>query len=290
MSTPTRRDDTRERPEAHHASFALSDEFKQRFGKLAEFLQSEEWHGFWTPTKEALQGDATGLLRWTQQRIGHKPNPVLRVRLTDKDLGEKTPAEIWGLVDYHGGLRTIRVRAASTSERILRIRERIRRYASLDEALRVLRDDPGETLQRVLLREIEEAVCSPQLSALSDKELVRYITNDIRRRGRERHKQQKMMRGTLLIVPPDGPSWGIGSFEEQVLLREYAREDERRWSETKKRAGITPFEEVVLEHDLSNLGLEGKLHTAKVAKATGLAVGTIKSHRSRYRNKLRRVI
>jgi DNA-directed RNA polymerase specialized sigma24 family protein len=120
--------------------------------------------------------------------------------------------------------------------------------------------------------------------------LVRYITNDIRRRGRERHKQQKMMRGTLLIVPPDGPSWGIGSFEEQVLLREYAREDERRWSETKKRAGITPFEEVVLEHDLSNLGLEGKLHTAKVAKATGLAVGTIKSHRSRYRNKLRRVI
>jgi hypothetical protein len=289
MSAPTRRDDIRERLETHHASFALSDELKQRFGKLGEFLQSEEWHAFWTPTKDALQGDATGLLGWTQQRIGHKAKPMLRVQLTDKDLGEKTPAEIWELVDYHGGLRTIRVRAAGTSERVERIREGIRRFASLDEASRVL-GDTGEPLERVLLREIEEAVCSPELSALSDKELVRYITNDIRRRGRKERKQQEMMRGTLLIVPADNPPWDDGSFEEQVLLREYAREDERRWSETKKRAGITTFEEVVLEHDLRNLDLEGKLNTAKVAKATGLAVGTVKSQRSRYRNKLRRVI
>jgi len=50
-------------------------------------------------------------------------------------------------------------------------------------ALRVLRDDSGEPLERVLLGEIEEAVCSPELSALSDKAFVRYIKNDIRRRG-----------------------------------------------------------------------------------------------------------
>jgi hypothetical protein len=208
MSNPTHRDDVRERFEAHLASFEPSDELKQQLMKRVVFLESEEGHEFWTSVKGALRGDATGLLGWTQRRIGHKPNPMLRVQLTDKDLGKKTPAEIWGLVDYHGGLRTVRVQAASTSERILRIRKRIRRYASLDEALRVLRDDSGETLEHVLLREIEEAVCSPELSALSDKELVRYITNDIRRRGRERRNQQEMTRGTLLYRPAGQSSFG----------------------------------------------------------------------------------
>jgi hypothetical protein len=93
MSDPTLRDDIRERLEAHHAAFEPSDELKQRFLKLAEFLESEQWHGFWTPMKDAQRGDATGLLGWVQQRNGHKPNPVLKVHLTDKDLEEKTPAE-----------------------------------------------------------------------------------------------------------------------------------------------------------------------------------------------------
>jgi hypothetical protein len=34
MSAPSRRDDIRERLEAHHASFELSDELNQRVGRL----------------------------------------------------------------------------------------------------------------------------------------------------------------------------------------------------------------------------------------------------------------
>jgi hypothetical protein len=288
MSAAMPYDDIQQHFETHRAFFERSDELKQRCGEIARFLQSREWHEFWTPMNDALQSDATGLFGWTQQRIGHKPNSILKEHLTDKGLGEKSPAEIWELVDYHGGLRTVRVRAAETLERIERVREGIRRFASLNEALKVLRGS-GEGSEQVLLREIEEAVCSPQLSALSDKDLVRYITNDIRRRGRERYEQCQM-EGTLIITPPDNPCWSTDSFEEQVFLREFAREDERRWSEMKRRAGITPSEEIVLEHDLSNLRNEGKRNTVKVAKDIGLEVGTVKSLRSRYRRKLRRVI
>ena len=59
---------------------------------LAEFLNSSEWDAFWQPAKAAiLQGDETGVRAWVEDRIGIKPDSVLRARLSAKELGEATP-------------------------------------------------------------------------------------------------------------------------------------------------------------------------------------------------------
>src|SRR5688572_15045015 len=70
---------------------------------LAEGLNSPEWHAFWEPTKAAIsQGDEAGIRVWAEDRIGLKPDSVLRVHLSRKKLGEATPAETWDRVDVRG--------------------------------------------------------------------------------------------------------------------------------------------------------------------------------------------
>jgi hypothetical protein len=99
------------------------------------------------------------------------------------------------------------------------------------EALRALAD-PGEEVEHILMCEIGVAVCSPELSDASDTDLIRPIVNGIRRRGREQRKKQQG-RWTLpadYVVsakPRDGENAGPQqvTLEDQILLREYARED-----------------------------------------------------------------
>ena len=76
---------------------------RERAKPLAEFLNSSEWDAFWQPAKAAIsRDDETGIRAWVEDRIGIKPDSVLRVRLSAKGLGEATPRQTWELVDGRG--------------------------------------------------------------------------------------------------------------------------------------------------------------------------------------------
>ena len=103
---------------------------------LAEFLNSSEWDAFWQPAKAAiLQGDETGIRAWVEDRIGIKPDSVLKVRLSAKELGGATPREIWELVDGRGSRLRSNAKAQSVERRRPEIRRRIKRFPSVERAL-----------------------------------------------------------------------------------------------------------------------------------------------------------
>src|SRR5215218_1220729 len=167
---------------------------------LAEFLNSSEWHAFWQPAKAAIsRGDESGIRAWVEDRIGIKPDSVLRVRLSAKELGEVTPRQTWNLVDGRGS----RLRRSAKAHRIERrrpeIRRRIKRFPSLDQALKALALG-DQTREQVL----EEHILSLAYKAeeevggsLSEAELVRIITGQLRRDAME---SQTTRREELLLL------------------------------------------------------------------------------------------
>jgi hypothetical protein len=68
-----------------------------------------------------------------EDRIGIKPDSVLRVHLSAKELEEATPRETWERVDGRGS-RFRRCAKAQGIERRPEIRRRIKRFPSLDQA------------------------------------------------------------------------------------------------------------------------------------------------------------
>jgi hypothetical protein len=259
-------------------NFSLPDRLKVRLAELEEFHRTPQWQAFWEATKACIRGDEAPIRILIEDRIGQRPTPTMQVRLQQDlpQIGELTPKEMWEFIEYHA----TRLRVRSRAERVKPIRQSIRKFPSVDEAAKTLAEDAGSR-EQALLHEIEEIVCTKEAHLLSDRDLARHISNRIRRKGRNRQKASELH----LFLPPEDSSWLELRDSELFLAQELAREDERLWSVMKREAGITPLEELVLERDLANLELEGKLSTAKTAKALGLAEGTIKSTRSRYRAK-----
>jgi hypothetical protein len=73
-----------------------------------------------------------------EDRIGFDPDPVLRVHLSAKELGEATPRQTWELVDGRGSRLRRSAKAQSVERRRPEIRRRIKRFPSLDRALKAL--------------------------------------------------------------------------------------------------------------------------------------------------------
>jgi DNA-binding CsgD family transcriptional regulator len=237
---------------------------RERAKPLAEFLNSSEWHAFWQPAKAAIsRGDETAIRAWVEDRIGIKPDSVLRVRLSAKVLGEATPRETWELVDGRGSRLQRSAKAQDIERRRPEIRRRIKRFPSLDQALKALALG-DQTREQVLQEHIlslayvaEEEAGGP----LSEAELVRIITGQLRRDATESHKTR---REELLL---------LAEFVEREVFLERALE----WG---RQAGLTPR-----EFEVYKLSIEDpKIKYREVGEKLGMStsqVGVLK-HRIKH--------
>jgi DNA-binding CsgD family transcriptional regulator len=237
---------------------------RERFKPLAEFLNSSEWDDFWQPAKAAiLQGDETGLRAWVEDRIGIKPDSVLRVRLSPKELAEATPRQTWELVDGRGSRLRRTAKAQAIERRRPKIRRRIKRFPSLDRALKALALG-DQTREQVLQEHILSLAYKAEEEAggaLSEAELVRIITGQLRRDASESPKTRR---------------------EELLLLAEFV-EDEvflKQALEWGRQAGLTPREFEVYKLLIEDPGIKYREVGEKLGMSTS-QVGVLK-HRIKH--------
>jgi DNA-binding CsgD family transcriptional regulator len=237
---------------------------RERFKPLAEFLNSSEWDDFWQPAKAAiLQGDETGLRAWVEDRIGIKPDSVLRVRLSPKELAEATPRHTWELVDGRGSRLRRSAKAKAIERRRPKIRRRIKRFPSLDRALKALALG-DQTREQVLQEHILSLAYKAEEEAggaLSEAELVRIITGQLRRDASESPKTRR---------------------EELLLLAEFV-EDEvflKQALEWGRQAGLTPREFEVYKLLIEDPGIKYREVGEKLGMSTS-QVGVLK-HRIKH--------
>jgi DNA-binding CsgD family transcriptional regulator len=240
---------------------------QERFKPLAEFLNSSEWDAFWQPAKAAiLQGDETGIRAWVEDRIGIKPDPVLRARLSAKELAEATPRQTWELVDGRGSRLRRSAQAQSVERRRPEIRRRIKRFPSVERALKALaleEQTPEQVLQEHILslayKAEEEAG-----GALSEAELARIITRQLRRDASESHKTRR---------------------EELLLLAEFVEREAllKRALEWGRQAGLTPREFEVYKLLIEN----PKIKYREVAHKLGMSTSQVGVLKHRIKHTLR---
>jgi DNA-binding CsgD family transcriptional regulator len=240
---------------------------QERFKPLAEFLNSSEWDDFWQPAKAAiLQGDETGIRAWVEDRIGIKPDSVLRVRLSAKELGEATPRETWELVDGRGSRLRRNAKAQSVERRRPEIRRRIKRFPSLEQALEALALE-DQTREQVLEEHILSLAYKAEEEAggpLSDAELARVITGQLRR---DASGSQQTRREELLL---------LAKFVEREVLLKRALE----WG---RQAGLTPREFEVYKLFVEN----PKIKYREVAQKLGMSTSQVGVLKHRIKHTLR---
>jgi DNA-binding CsgD family transcriptional regulator len=231
---------------------------RERAKPLAEFLNSSEWHAFWQPAKAAiLQGDESGIRAWVEDRIGIKPDSVLRVRLSAKELGEATPHETWDLVDGRGSSLRRSAKAQTIERRRPEIRRGIKRFPSLDQALKALALG-DQTREQVLQEHILSLAYKAEEEAggpLSDAELVRIITGQLRRDASDSQTTRR---------------------EELVLLAGFVeREELKQALELGMQIGLTPREFEVYKLLIENPGIKYREIGEKLGMSTS-QVGVLK--------------
>jgi DNA-binding CsgD family transcriptional regulator len=240
---------------------------QERFKPLAEFLNSSEWDDFWQPAKAAiLQGDETGIRAWVEDRIGIEPDSVLRVRLSAKKLGEATPRETWDLVDGRGSRLRRNAKAQDIERRRPEIRRRIKRFPSVERALKALALE-DQTLEQVLQEHILSLAYEAQEEAgrpLSDAELVRIITGQLRR---------------------DASECGGTRREELLLLAEFVEREAllKQALEWGRQAGLTPREFEVYKLLIEN----PKIKYREVAQKLGMSTSQVGVLKHRIKHTLR---
>ena len=202
-----------------------------------------------------------------EDRIGIKPDSVLRARLSAKELGEATPRQTWELVDGRGARLRRSAKAQSVERRRPEIRRRIKRFPSLERALEALALE-DQTLEQVLGEHILSLAYKAQEEAgrpLSDAELVREITGQLRR---------------------DASEWGGTRREEELLLlaefaeREVFLKQALEWG---RQAGLTPREFEVYKLFLEN----PKIKYREVAHKLGMSTSQVGVLKHRIKRTLR---
>jgi hypothetical protein len=147
----------------------------------------------WPAIRSYLDGDAAPLRAFVKKHVGASPSSsFVFPALEGRDIGALDEWETWELIKHHKN----RLEVRGAVEVSKRVRPKVKKYQSLQDALRSLSDVYGTEGERVLLDKIEEIVLSTRASELSDSELVRAITNCIRREGTRARKS--LPRSSLL--------------------------------------------------------------------------------------------
>lgn len=239
------------------ALLELPDDTRQRLQQMAAFYSSSEWEAFWSAAKASMDGDSAPIRAWAEERIGRKPDSVLRVHLGTKMLSEATPAETWAVVDHRGASLRRESEARDIKSSVPKIREGIRLYPSVARVLEDLALS-DQSREQVLLDEIPGHVYDLELY-FSAEELPGKIANQIRRENTP-HSDH---RSTLME---------LAEFAERETLLKQGRD-----------ARLPPREYELFRFFVHNPGATN----AEAAHGLGVAVGTVKSMRHRIKKTLR---
>jgi hypothetical protein len=131
-----------------------------------------------------MDGDEAPIRAWAEERIGLRPDSVLRVHLAKNEPSEATPAETWAVVEGRGAKLRAEAKARDVKGGIARIRAGIKRFPHLDLALEVLALS-GQNREQVLL-EMIPGLAYELRARFSETELPGKIGSQIRREGIEK--------------------------------------------------------------------------------------------------------
>ena len=115
----------------------LSEDMRRLARQIKEIYDSEEFQAFWQPAKSAiLHDDEVGIQVWAEERIGRKPDFVIKVSyLSKKKLGDATPRETWVLVDDRGEKLVGEARSEPDDEGIAVFFNKTKKHPRLERAL-----------------------------------------------------------------------------------------------------------------------------------------------------------
>jgi DNA-binding CsgD family transcriptional regulator len=231
----------------------MPERVRRLAGRIKEKYDSEEFQAFWQPAKSAiLRGDESGIRKWAEDRTGVKLKAVLRVHLSRKNLGEVTPAETWDRVDNWGARSQGSTKAQNNERRFPKIRRGIRKDNGLYRDLNVLASG-DQTPEQVLGVYIRSTMYEAEEE--SDAELVRKITERVRRDAFEKQKTRR---------------------EELLALAVFAQREHDALLRRAKEAGLPPREFEVYRLFIENPGIKNREVAARLGITTG-AVGAFKA-------------
>ena len=114
---------------------------QERARRAAEIYDSEEFQAFLQPAKAAiLRGDETGGRAWAEDRIGIKPDRILKVRLSAKELGVATPRDTWELVDGRGAKLRSKAETETNAREAAVFDQKSKKHPRMKRALSEYRD------------------------------------------------------------------------------------------------------------------------------------------------------
>jgi hypothetical protein len=197
----------------------LPDDLRHDIKQMMELHRSPEWKAYWSAAKAAMDGDEAPIRTWAEERIGHRPDSVLRVRLGKNALSEDSPAETWAVVDERGARRRKEAKARDVKGRTAQIRVGIKRFPHVDLALEVLA--LGDQNHEQVLLEMIPGLAYELQDHFSDAELPGKIAAQLRREGIEKpHKP-----GEVLAQGTELPAKLLkGSADEQEAISFALRE------------------------------------------------------------------
>jgi hypothetical protein len=150
----------------------------------------------WPTIRSYLDGDAEPLRAFVKKHVrASRSSSHVFPALEGRNIGELDEWETWEFINHH---RT-RLGARGAPESSKRVRQNIRQYESVRDALDILADYYTKSREQVLSDKIEEAMCSEGALEQSDLELVRAIVNRIRREGTQKRKSHPQTSRLLMV-------------------------------------------------------------------------------------------
>jgi DNA-binding CsgD family transcriptional regulator len=233
----------------------LPDEAKRELRRLEMFHSSLAWKAYWSAAKASMDGDDAPIRAWAEERIGHKPDSILRVHLRKGVLADASPAETWAVADVRGAMRRREVKARGVEEHVEKVRAGIKRFPQLDLALEVLALSDQNHEQ--VLSEMIPGLAYELEPHVSDTELPGKVADQIRREGIGHPASRRIEIAEL------------AAFANRERLLKWGRD-----------VGLPPREYELFGFLVDNPGATN----SEAAQTMGIAVGTVKSLKHRIKN------
>jgi len=205
---------------------------------------------------------------FTRVRLGREPDARLLTVMRTR-AGEIPVTELWAFLDHHGR----RLNRDTLTARVQTVRTRIRVYESLNKARSFLADYYKEGRERILLDALEEAVCAPGAHQLSDVDLVRAVSNRIRREETDKRNEARaalLPDGSQETEDPDLEAWRM-----LLMLQQTADSAEAQKAPPSRQ-------------ELESFAIAAYMSDEEAASMLGRPKNQIKQERLRGRKKLRR--
>jgi DNA-binding CsgD family transcriptional regulator len=235
----------------------MPEDLKRELQRQAEIVRSPMYQEYWDATKQAMDGDEGPLRAWAHKHTGARPDGVLRVLLSQHEVGDLTPRETWAVVAARSARIKKKAKALDSKKRVPKVRSSAKKYPSLAAALRALALEDQHS-EQVLLEMFLPGIYE-SAPHVPDDVLAGEIANQIRWEAFERPDAHKMA----------GELAELAKFANREINLKRGRD-----------AGLPPREYELYKFFVDNLGSTN----VQAAQTLGIAVGTVKSLKHRIKN------